>query len=83
MKIENKNSKKLDEIKVIKGNIKWGFVKICNVNEVYVMVKLMSNDVLFDKLILYLNLYIVINRKIILNKKFLLFLKKRVENNFV
>lgn len=67
LKIEIKNGERLDEIGVIKGNIKWGFVKICSVNEVNVMVKLISGNVVFNKLILYLNLYIIINNKIILN----------------
>lgn len=73
----------MDETKAIKGNTKRGFVKICNANEAYVMVKSTSNDVSFDKSTLYPNLYIATNRKTISNKKFPLSSKKRVENNFV
>lgn len=79
---ENKNNKKLDETKAIKGNTKRGFVKICNANEAYVTVKSMSTNVSFDKSTLYPNLYIATNRKSISNKKFPLSSKKRVENNF-
>lgn len=81
LKTENKNGKKLDETKAIKGNTKRGFVKICNANEAYVTVKSISNNVSFDKSTLYPNLYIATNRRTISNKKFPLSSKKKVENN--
>lgn len=63
-------------------NKKRGFVKICSANEAYVTVKLISDNVAFNKSTIYPNLYISANKRTISNKQFTLFFKKKVKNNF-
>lgn len=78
LKSKIQNQIKLDESGAVKGNTKRGFVKICSGSEAHVTVKLISDNVAFNKSTLYPNLYIATNRKTISNRKFPLSSKKKL-----